>query len=226
MSLLRRMRDMTAATFNEKLERSEDPVRMIDQYLASQREQIQQAEKLHQQCVQHAQSLRAQYVGAEQWRDKREQQAILALRAGEENTARLALQDKMLHEQKCEQYRELYEQSKLALVELEDQLHALKADYTEIAAKRSYYQARLESVRLQRRMNEHMNEIGRSSTPRMFNRLEEKVSDLEFETRSLRDVRRMSKEVLYQAGSAVQQVLEQELNNLRKKLAMEGGSKL
>lgn len=226
MSLLRRMRDMTAATFNEKLERSEDPVRMIDQYLASQREQIQQAEKLHQQCVQHAQSLRAQYVGAEQWRDKREQQAILALKAGEENTARLALQDKMLHEQKSEQYRELYEQSKLALVELEDQLHALKADYTEIAAKRSYYQARLESVRLQRRMNEHMNEIGRSSTPRMFNRLEEKVSDLEFETRSLRDVRRMSKEVLYQAGSAVQQVLEQELNNLRKKLAMEGGSKL
>ena len=226
MSLLRRMRDMTAATFNEKLERSEDPVRMIDQYLASQREQIQQAEKLHQQCVQHAQSLRAQYVGAEQWRDKREQQAILALKAGEENTARLALQDKMLHEQKSEQYRELYEQSKLALVELEDQLHALKADYTEIAAKRSYYQARFESVRLQRRMNEHMNEIGRSSTPRMFNRLEEKVSDLEFETRSLRDVRRMSKEVLYQAGSAVQQVLEQELNNLRKKLAMEGGSKL
>jgi phage shock protein A len=226
MSLLRRMRDMTAATFNEKLERSEDPVRMIDQYLASQREQIQQAEKLHQQCVQHAQSLRAQYVGAEQWRDKREQQAILALKAGEDNTARLALQDKMVHEQKCEQYRELYEQSKLALVELEDQLHALKADYTEIAAKRSYYQARLESIRLQRRMNEHMSEIGRSSTPRMFNRLEEKVSELEYETRSLRDVRRMSKEVLYQAGSAVQQVLEQELNNLRKKLAMEGGSKL
>jgi phage shock protein A len=226
MSLLRRMRDMTAATFNEKLERSEDPVRMIDQYLVSQREQIQQAEKLHQQCVQHAQSLRAQYVGAEQWRDKREQQAMLALKAGEENTARLALQDKMVHEQKCEQYRGLYEQSKLALVELEDQLYALKADYTEIAAKRSYYQARLESVRLQRRMNEHMSEIGRSSTPRMFTRLEEKVSDLEFETRSLRDVRRMSKEVLYQAGSAVQQVLEQELNNLRKKLAMEGGSKL
>jgi phage shock protein A len=220
------MRDMTAAAFNEKLERSEDPVRMIDQYLASQREQILQAERLHQQCVQHAQSLRTQYIGAEQWKEKREQQAMLALKAGEENTARLALQDKMVHEQKSEQYRELYEQSKLALVELEDQLQALKADYTEIAAKRSYYQARLESVRLQRRMNEHMNELGHSSTPRMFNRLEEKVSDLEFETRSLRDVRRMSKEVLYQAGSAVQHVLEQELNNLRKKLATEGGSKL
>lgn len=217
---------MTVATFNEKLEKSEDPVRMIDQYLASQREQIQQAERLHQQCVHHAQSLRAHYMGAEQWKEKREQQAMLALKAGEEITARLALQDKIAHEQKSEQYRELYEQSKLALVELEDQLHALKADYTEIAAKRSYYQARLESIRLQRRMNEHIGEMGRSSTPRMFSRLEEKVSDLEYETRSLRDVRRLSKEVLYQAGSAVQQILEQELNNLRKKLAMEGGSKL
>jgi phage shock protein A len=169
--------------------------------------------------------LRAQYVGAEQWKDKREQQAMLALKAGEDHTARLALQDKMVHEQKAEQYRELYDQSKLALIELEDQVQALKADYVEIAAKRSYYQARLESVRLQRRMNEHMSEMGKSSTPRMFNRLEEKVSDLEFETRSLRDVRRLSKEVLYQAGSAVQHVLEQELNNLRKKLAMEGGNK-
>jgi phage shock protein A len=225
MSILRRMRDMTAATLNEKLERSEDPVLMIDQYLASQREQIQQAERLHQQCFQHTQSLRAQYVGAEQWKDKREQQAMLALKAGEDHTARLALQDKLVHEQKAEQYRELYDQSKLALIELEDQLQVLKADYVEIAAKRSYYQARLESVRLQRRMNEHMSEMGKSSTPRMFNRLEEKVSDLEFETRSLRDVRRLSKEVLYQAGSAVQHVLEQELNNLRKKLAMEGGNK-
>jgi phage shock protein A len=222
MSILKRVRDMTVATLNEKLERSEDPVRLIDQYLASQREQIQQSERLHQQCMQHAQSLRNQYLGAEAWKEKREQQALLALKAGEEETARLALQDKILQEQKSDQYRELYEQSKLALVELEDQLQALKADYVEIAAKRNYYQARLESVRLQRRMNERMNDIGRNSTPRMFNRLEERVSDLELETRSLRDVRRMSKEVLYQAGSAVQHVLEQELSNLRKKLEMEG----
>jgi phage shock protein A len=224
MSILRRMRDMTVATLNEKLERSEDPVRLIDQYLASQREQIKQSERLHQQCMQHAQSLRTQYLGAEAWKEKREQQALLALKAGEEETARLALQDKILQEQKSEQYRELYEQSKVALVELEDQLQALKADYVEIAAKRNYYQARLESVRLQRRMNERMNDIGRNSTPRMFSCLEERVSDLELETRSLRDVRRMSKEVLYQAGSAVQHVLEQELSNLRKKLEMEGGT--
>jgi phage shock protein A len=215
---------MTVATLNEKLERSEDPVRLIDQYLASQREQIQQSERLHQQCMQHAQSLRTQYLGAEAWKEKREQQALLALKAGEEETARLALQDKILQEQKSEQYRELYEQSKVALVELEDQLQALKADYVEIAAKRNYYQARLESVRLQRRMNERMYDIGQNSTPRMFNRLEERVSDLELETRSLRDVRRMSKEVLYHAGSAVQHVLEQELSNLRKKLEMEGGT--
>jgi phage shock protein A len=224
MSILKRVRDMTVATLNEKLERSEDPVRLIDQYLASQREQIQQSERLHQQCMQHAQSLRNQYLGAEAWKEKREQQALTALKAGEEETARLALQDKILQEQKSDQYRELYEQSKLALVELEDQLQALKADYVEIAAKRNYYQARLESVRLQRRMNERMNDIGRHSTPRMFNRLEERVSDLEMETRSLRDVRRMSKEVLYQAGSAVQHVLEQELSNLRKKLELEGGT--
>ena len=51
MSLFRRMRDITVATLNEHLERSEDPVRLIDQYLAAQREQLQQSERLYQQCV-------------------------------------------------------------------------------------------------------------------------------------------------------------------------------
>lgn len=82
MSLLRRMRDITVASLNEHLERSEDPVRLIDQYLAAQREQLQQSERLYQQCVTHAASLRQQYLTALETKEKREQQALLALKVG------------------------------------------------------------------------------------------------------------------------------------------------
>lgn len=221
MSLMRRMRDITVATLNERLEQAEDPVRLIDQYLAAQKEQIVQTEKLYRQMMAHAQSLRQQVVQAEQLKEKREQQAMIALKAGEEHVAKLALQEKLLQEEKYEQFKELYEQSKHSIVELEEQLEQMKRDFDEVLSKRQYYMARLESVRLQQRMNERLGGMHPGVNGRAFHRLEERISDLELEARTLRDVRRFGRE-LSQAGAAVQQALEHELQQLRQKLEKEG----
>lgn len=221
MSIFRRVKDISAATLNEMLEQSQDPVRLIDRYLYSQREQIEHSERLYQKCVQHAQALRQQYVTAEQYKEKREQQAFIALKAGEEEVARIALQEKLLHEEKANQYRELYEQSKRSIVELEEQLAQLRADYQEILSKRSYYQARLESVRLQQQLNQRMSGLDGAASPRMFERLEEKVSDLEYEARSLSDLRRMGRSFAQSATQGAS-ALEQELSLLKKKLEQEG----
>jgi phage shock protein A len=219
MSLIRRMRDITAATINERLERSEDPVRLIDQYLIAQREQLQQSERLYQQCVSHAAALRQQYLTALETKEKREHQAVLALKAGEEHMARIVLQEKLQAEEKSEQYRELYEQSKQSILDLDEQLQQLKADYKEVADKRSYYLARMESARLQQRMNTRLSGIDQHSTPRIFNRIEENVSDMEMQARSLRDVRRMSRESYYPAGNPA---VDAELELLRSRLNKEG----
>jgi phage shock protein A len=222
MSILKRVRDISVATLNEMLEQSEDPVRLIDRYLMTQKEQIDQSERLYHQCLNHTQSLRQQVLQAEQMKEKREQQALIALKAGEEDIAKLALQEKILHEEKAEQYKELYEQSKLSILELEDQLNRLKADYQEVAAKRSYYQARIETVRLQQQLNARMSGLTGGQTPRMFSRLEDKVSDMELEARSLREIRQAGREALYQVGTSVQSALETELVKLRKRLEQKG----
>lgn len=222
MGVLKRMKQITIATLNERLEQAEDPVRLIDTYLSEQGEQIRQAELLYQQCLNHAAALRHQTVTAEQLGEKRGQQALLALKAGEEQTARLALQEKMLEEEKYEKYKALYEQSKLSILELEQQLGQLRSDYQEVYGKRQYYAARLESIRLQRRMNERLNGFGAYSGTRIFERLEERVSDMEFEAKALRDVRRIGHEVLRSAGSALQETLEREMERLRIKLEQKG----
>ncbi|MEF3306467.1 PspA/IM30 family protein [Paenibacillus sp. GYB003] len=221
MSLMRRMRDITVATLNDRLEQAEDPVKLIDQYLAAQREQITQSEKVYRQMMAHAQSLRQQVTAAEQLRDKREQQAMIALKAGEEHVAKMALQEKLLQEEKYEQYKELYEQTKLSIVELEEQLDQLKRDFDEVLSKRQYYMARLESVRLQQRMNESMRGGYAGISGRTFHRLEERISDMEIETRTLRDVRQFGKELAH-TGSAMKEALENELSQLRSKLEKEG----
>jgi len=223
MSLLRRMRDITVATLNERLEKSEDPIKLIDQFLYDRREQIQELEKIYRQTLNHAHSMRSQYLSAEELKSRRENQAALALKAGEEQMARLALQEKMQYEERSEQYRLLYEQSKQTIIDLEDQLNLYKSEYQEVYAKRQYFMDRMEAIRLQRRMNDHFGAGGVSLGTRAFQRLEDRVSDLEYETRALRDIRRADQVPGPSAANATSQAIDAELEALRRKMEQEGG---
>lgn len=224
MSLMRRVKEISVATLNDRLERAEDPVRMIDRFLAEQADNIRQTEKLHQQCVHHASQLHMQCSHSEQLMNKREEQAALALKAGEEHLARLALQEKLLHEEKYLQFKPLYDQAQGTVDELAQQLAQMRNDYNEVYNKRQFYLARMESVRLQQQMNERLGLGGRTGGERAFSRLEERVSDMELEARSLGEIRRKGQELLYEVGTTAKYTLESELQRLKQKLEQQGGS--
>ncbi|MCM3785994.1 PspA/IM30 family protein [Neobacillus mesonae] len=217
MSVFRRMRDITAATINEHLEQSQDPVKLIDQFLMDTRREIGEVEKLQQQYSRHTRQLKQQVDEASAMIAKREEQALLALKAEEDHLAKLALQEKMLYEEKYNQYIGLYEQSRDALTELEEQLDTLKSEYQAVYSKRQYYYARMQTIQLQQRMNERAGQYGGRQVPGMFNRLEDRVSDLEYEARSLRDLRRgeTGRET---SQYSVSDLLEREMAKLKKKL--------
>ncbi|RXZ84798.1 PspA/IM30 family protein [Paenibacillaceae bacterium] len=223
MSLIRRVRDITVATLNERLEKAEDPVRMIDQFLWSTREDIIQAERLYQQYSAHGSHLKQQWLQAEEQREKRERQAMTALKADEEHIARLALQEKAMHDSRAKQYKELYEQSRQNIIDLEEQLRELRSEYQAVYDKREFYTARMESLRLQQRLNERFGGYGSQSKPEgMFRRLDDRISDMEVEARSLRDLRRAGQDFITQTGATMQSVIEQELQQLKRKLNKEG----
>ncbi|XEC95591.1 PspA/IM30 family protein [Paenibacillus tarimensis] len=231
MSLIRRVRDITVATLNERLEKAEDPVRLIDQFLWSTREDIIQTERLYQQYTAHDNHLKQQWLQAEQQKDKREQQALTALKAGEEQVARMALHEKAIHDQRAAQYKELYEQSKQNITDLEEQLRELRSEYQIVYDKREYYAARMESLRLQQRMNARYNGAsfgghgghGHTANPDgMFRRLDDRISDMELEAKSLRELRRTGQEFLVQAGTTMQSLIENELQQLKRKLEKGG----
>jgi phage shock protein A len=228
MGIMRRVRDISVATLNERLEKAEDPVKLIDQFLWSTREEIIQAERLYQQYAGHGNHLKAQWLQAEQMKEKREQQAITALKAGEEQVARIALQDKASSEERAAQYKELYEQTAQNIRELEEQLRELRSEYQAVYDKREYYAARMESLRLQQRLNARYanhgaggGQYGRQPEG-MFRRLEDKLSHMELEAKSLRDIRRAGQTLLNETGAAVQSLIEREMEQLKRKLQQEG----
>lgn len=222
MSVVRRVRDITAATLNDRLEKSEDPVRVIDQFLWSTHQEIGQCEGLHRQYSAHTDSLYKQWQEAEQWASKREGQAVSALKAGEENVAKLALQDKVLHEERAGRYRELYTQSKNELNDLEQLLQELRTEYRTVYDRRQFYVARMESIRLQQRLNARFAPPGGADPQSMFRRIDDRLTDIELETRSLRDLRRMGQELVIGAGELVQETIDRELQQLKRKLQQGG----
>jgi len=54
--------------------------------------------------------------------------------------------------------------------------------------------------------------------------LEDRISGMEHEAKSLREVRRMGQEFLTEAGNSVHSVIERELEQLKRKLEKEGWS--
>lgn len=216
MSMFKRMRDITLATLNDKLEESQDPVRIIDQFLVETRQEIGEVQRLYDQCAHHSKQLRQQVDHATSMREKREEQAVLALKADEESIAKLALQEKMLYEEKERQYLELWEQSQDTLKELGEQLNVLRNEYQTVYNKRQYYYARMETLRLQQRLNRRTGGYS-SDVPKMFDRLDDQMSSIEYETYSLRDIRKLGQEASRQIGE-VGNLLEEEMARLKEKL--------
>jgi phage shock protein A len=226
MSIIRRVRDITIATLNEHLEKAEDPVRLIDQFLWSTREEIIQSERLYQQYSSHNQSLKMQWLTAEQQKEKREQQAVTALKAGEEQLARIALHEKASAEERARQYRDLYEQGRQSVEDLERNLQEMRSEYQIVYDKREYYAARMESLKLQQRMNSRYT-TGVSGQPGgkpegMFRRLDDRITDMEHEARSLRDLRSEGPAGRSAGNHSFHSAVEMELEQLKRKLGQGG----
>lgn len=222
MSVMKRVRDMTVATLNDRLEKAEDPVRVIDQFLWSTHQEITQSELLQRQYVGHTDGLYRQWQEAASWAAKREEQALTALKAGEEHVAKIALQDKVAQDERAARYRELYEQSRSELNDLEQLLQELRAEYRTVYDRRQFYVAKMESLKLQQRLNARFGPGSGADPSQMFRKIDDRLTDIEMETRSLRDLRRAGQELALQAGAVVQETLERELAALKSKLRQGG----
>ncbi|WP_411345253.1 PspA/IM30 family protein [Paenibacillus sp. WLX1005] len=216
MNMFKRIRDITVATLNEKLEQSQDPVRLIDQFLLDTRQEIAEAEQLHNSISHHTRQLNHHVEKASAMRQKREEQAMLALKAEEEELARMALQEKVMYEEKENQYHDLLDKNKEALNEIEYQLNTLKSEYQIVYSKREYYHARMETLRLQQQMNRRFGNGGGNMPS--FNRLEDRISDWELEAKAVRDVRQMDSYPSGGSDPASAIALDAELERLRRKL--------
>ncbi|KLA01408.1 PspA/IM30 family protein [Bacillus wiedmannii] len=182
MGILKRIKNIVVADVHETLDKLENPVSMLKQYLRETEQQITKAQK----ALSHQYYLENKYEALISETDalvaKRTRQAELAVSRGEDHMAQLALQEKISNEKKAELYRKQYEITKEQTAKLYEQIDKLQEKYEELQYKELVLVSRLNAAQAIKESNAAIDSFHTESTAKGFGRIESYVQKLEAET--------------------------------------------
>lgn len=217
MSIFKRIRDITLASINDLIDRAEDPVKMLNQYLRDMEDDIAEAEVSVAKQIAIEKKLRHQWEEAQEMVEKREEQAMKAVEAGNEDLARRALQDKKEHQRRAEDFKSQYENAKSNADQLRSQLQEMKSEYEKMKNRKDTLVARAESAKAQKKINQTMSGFGSDNAAKGFKRMQDKVNQLEAEAEASNDLLDSNRS-LDDELSALDSGVEDELAALKAKM--------
>lgn len=220
MKIFKRLRDLTMATIHDLLDKAEDPVKMLNQFLRDMAEDLKEAENAVAGQIAMEKRLKLQYQEAEQMVVKREEQAMQALKSGNEELARKVLGDKKEHQERCEALKQQYETATKNTIRLRDQLKEMKEQYNTMKNKRELLINRAETATAEKRIQKSMSSFGSEHASTGFGRMSEKVSRMEIEAEVAREIRVTNQSLDDELRDLNKQdTIEAELAELKAKLA-------
>lgn len=181
MGLFKRVGDNIRANLNAMLDKAEDPVKMLEQYLRDMEDDIAEAEASVAKQIVVVKRFESSYKNAQEMVEKRTSQAMQALEQNREDLARKALEDKKIHTSKAADYKVQFEQAREVADSLKKQLQDMKDEFEKMNVKKTALVARAEAAKAQKGINKTMSGFGKDTARRGFERMEEKVLEREAE---------------------------------------------
>lgn len=188
MGIFDRFRRLIKSNLNEMINRAEDPEKMLDQVIADMNKQLVESKKSVASAIADEKKLERQIhqtrAQASQW----EQRAETAVRAGEDDLAKEALLRKQELDRHAEEYEKQRAEQHESVEKLKVALRALQQKLEEAQRKRNLLAARARRVETQRRIQETMGGVNDTSAFEAFDRMTEKMDELEAQTEAMEEL--------------------------------------
>lgn len=182
MGLFDRVSRVFRANINDLVSKAEDPEKVLEQAVIDMQEDLVQMRQAVARSIATQKRTEQQYNKNQTEANNWQQRAQLALSKGDENLAREALVRKKSFSDTATSLKTQLDQQSTQVATMKRNLIALESKISEAKTKKDMLKSRANAAKANKQLQESMNNLGTSSAMGAFERMEEKVMQIEAES--------------------------------------------
>ncbi|MFE4107408.1 PspA/IM30 family protein [Almyronema epifaneia] len=199
MGLLDRMSRVIRANLNSWIGGAEDPEKMLEQAVADMQEDLIQLRQAVAQAIATQKRTERQQSQADATAREWYNRAQLALQKGEDGLAREALTRRKAYLETANSMKQQLEQQAGIVSQLKDNMRTLESKLAEARTKKDMYIARARSAQASQKINEMLGQNTSSGAIAAFERMEDRVHQLEAQSDAIAELNADSLEAQFAA---------------------------
>ncbi|MBW4471075.1 MAG: PspA/IM30 family protein [Stenomitos rutilans HA7619-LM2] len=188
MGLFDRIMRVIRANLNSLVSGAEDPEKILEQAVMDMQEELIQLRQAVAQAIATQKRTERQCSQAQTTADEWYRRAQLALQKGDEGLAREALTRRKSYQDTAEAMRSQIEQQSTIVTQLRQNMMKLESKISEAKTKKDLYIARARSAKASQQINDMMGRVGTGGAIAAFERMEEKVLQLEAQSEAVAEL--------------------------------------
>ncbi|HOJ99153.1 MAG TPA: PspA/IM30 family protein [Termitinemataceae bacterium] len=194
MGIFSRLKTLIASNVNDMINKAENPEKMLNQLIIDMNEQLIEAKKGVALAIADEKKLEREMLNQQAQAQEWEKKAMLAVRAGQDDLAKEALLRKQEHENNYVEYKKQWEAQKAAVEKLKESLKELQTKIEEAQRKKNLLIARAKRAEAQQKIQKTISNVtGNTSAFEAFDRMAQKVDQLEAEADAAKELEDLSK---------------------------------
>lgn len=188
MGLIDRIARVIRANLNSLIGQAEDPEKVLEQAVDNMQQDLIGLRQAVAGAIATQKRTERQASQAESTAQEWYNRAQLALSSGDEILAREALTRRKSYQETAKVMRTQLTQEAGIVTKLKDNMRTLESKISEAKTKKDLYIARARSAQASQKINEMLGNVGTGSSLSAFERMEEKVLQLEAQSEALQEL--------------------------------------
>ncbi|MBN2552025.1 MAG: PspA/IM30 family protein [Spirochaetales bacterium] len=188
MGLFSRFKRAVKSNINDMISRAENPEKMLNQLIVEMNEQLIESKKTVAAAIADEKKLERQMATNRDQAAEWERKAMLAVKAGQDEMAKEALLRKQDYDNTARQYQGQWQAQHESVEQLKGALRQLQQKIEEAQRKKNLLIARAKRAEAQKRMQQTMGNMADTSAFEVFDRMSERVEQIEAEVDAMREI--------------------------------------